>query len=81
MYEDNQACIKMIEHPVISERNKHIEIDCHFIRDHYNMENISITHIGTEDQIADILTKNLSINPFKRHRSKMLITHQIEGDC
>ncbi len=81
MYEDNQACIKMIENPVISERNKHIEIDCHFIRDHYNMENISITHIGTEDQIADILTKNLSINPFKRHRSKMLITHQIEGDC
>ena len=35
MYEDNRACVLMVENPIVSGRNKHIEIDCHFIRDLY----------------------------------------------
>ena len=41
IHEDNRACIKMIENPIISERNKHVEIDCHFIRDHHELGNIT----------------------------------------
>jgi len=40
MFEDNRACIKMIENPMVSERNKHIELDVHFVRDHHVLGSI-----------------------------------------
>jgi hypothetical protein len=81
LMEDNMACIKMVENPIISERNKHIEIDCHFVRDHHELGNITIEHIGTKNQTADIMTKNLPKPSFVKHRAKMIHEYQIEGDC
>ena len=72
IHEDNRACIKMIENPIISERNKHVEIDCHFIRDQHELGNIKMVHIATDKQTADILTKNLNRTTFERHRSRMV---------
>ena len=72
MYEDNNACIKMINNPVISKRNKHIEIDCHLIRDHVSEGNIEVVKIPTEDQRADILTKNLGNTDFRRFAELVL---------
>jgi len=30
---DNQSCIKLSENPMFHDRSKHIDIQCHFIRD------------------------------------------------
>ena len=82
IFEDNKSTIKMIKNPMISRRNKHIEIDCHFIRDHYELGNIQVEHISTTDQTADLMTKNLNSTSFLRHTSKLLHqTSTIEGDC
>ena len=72
VYEDNAACRKMIENPVVSLRNKHIEIDAHFIREQYELGSITITAISTEDQIADLFTKNLPRTIFEKHVSNVM---------
>ena len=48
VHEDNEACIKMIENPVVSKRNKFIELDCHFVRDHHSLQHIEMRKIDSE---------------------------------
>ena len=79
MYEDNSACVKMVNNPVISKRNKYIEIDCHFIRDHVNENNIEVVKIAASDQRADLLTKNLPNNDFKKFTNLILHTPSLRG--
>ena len=74
MFEDNGACMKMITNPMISARNKHIEMDMHFIRDHYELQAIIPKKIATTNQKADILTKNLGKVLFQKHATDILYT-------
>ena len=49
-------------------RTKHIGVRHHFLRDHVEKGNVILTHVRTEDQVADIFTKGLSREPFQRLR-------------
>ena len=59
LYADNTSTIRITENPIFHDRTKHIEVDCHFIRDEFKRDIISLLHVSTELQIADILTKGL----------------------
>ena len=59
MYCDNQSAIYIANNSVFHEQTKHIEVDCHFIRDAVLLGKIVTPHTMLEDQLVDIFTKAL----------------------
>jgi hypothetical protein len=68
---DNQAAIELSKNPVFHERSKHIDTRYHYIRDCIEQGVVDVDHVGTEDQLADILTKPLGRVRFVELRSRL----------
>jgi hypothetical protein len=70
---DNESAIKIAYNPCEHSRTKHIDIRHHFLRDHAIKGDIVISHVGTNDQLADIFTKPLDERRFRELRSELNI--------
>ncbi|RVW36766.1 putative mitochondrial protein [Vitis vinifera] len=56
---DNQAALHIASNPVFHERTKHIEVDCHFIREKIASGCVATSFVNSNDQLAYIFTKSL----------------------
>ena len=56
---DNAAAKFIAESEVVHDRSKHIDIRYHFIKDLVNSKAVILEHVGSSDNISDLLTKPL----------------------
>jgi hypothetical protein len=53
------------------DRSKHIDVRFHFLRDLTKSGSVQLVHCSSIDQVADIMTKALSLESFSRNRDKL----------
>jgi hypothetical protein len=68
---DNEGGIFIASNPVQERRTKHIDVRYHYVRDLVEQKRVEIVWVPTDDNIADMFTKNLGHIKFLKFRSKL----------
>ncbi|KAJ4721194.1 Retrovirus-related Pol polyprotein from transposon TNT 1-94 [Melia azedarach] len=71
---DNNSVVQIAHNDIFHERTKHIEVYCHFIRQHITQGTIVLRSISSLDQPVDLFTKSHHRGRFHDLVSKLKIT-------
>lgn len=69
IYEDNQSCLEYIKKEKFSLRMKHVDTDAHFVKDYVDKRIVKCAWVPTDEMIADLFTKPLSLGKHTKFRS------------
>jgi hypothetical protein len=68
---DSTSAISVAKNLVLHSKTKHIEVRYHFLRDNVEKGKITLIHVPTHDQLADIFTKPLDQATFTHLRGEL----------
>ena len=71
---DNKSAIALAKNPVFHDRSKHIDVRYHYIRECVARKDVQVEYVKSQDQVADILTKPLTSEDFRRLRNLLGVT-------
>ena len=71
---DNKSGIQLTKNPVHHGRSKHINTRFYFLRDYVKLKTVELEYCHTTKQIANIFTKLLPADAFRRLRYKIGMT-------
>jgi hypothetical protein len=71
VFEDNVGALEMAKTPKLRPRTKHIAIQYHHFREYVKTKRVTIQHVGTNEQVADIFTKPLPRPQFEYLRKRL----------
>ena len=66
---DNQGALKLLKHPMSTQRSKHIDVVHHFARERVLRGEVRFEYCSTYDMAADFLTKAVNRTKFTKCRS------------
>jgi len=66
IFADNQGCIALANNPVSHSHAKHIDIRHHFIWECIEQHEVELKYVSTKDMLADVFTKALPRETFKK---------------
>jgi hypothetical protein len=72
LFEDNSGALELARVPKLRSRTKHMNLKYHHFRSFVQRRLITIHHIDTLEQPADVMTKPLGEDDFKRHRFTLM---------
>ena len=75
IYMDNQSALKLVKNPEFHKRSKHIDVQCHFIREKYQSGELNVTYVSSQKQLADCFTKALSKPRFELLRDCICVNN------
>jgi hypothetical protein len=63
---DNQGAIKLLKHPIASQRSKHIDVLHQFAKERVARKEVEFAYCPTGEMAADFLTKAVPVGKFRK---------------